>query len=890
MKQFFIKYYALVTLTSSLLFLMSATSIAQVSGIITDNKTGKPLTGVEVFINKTAIATLSDETGQFRLDNVLTGFHEIILYKSDYSIYRSSMKIQTGRSYNLKLSLTASKKKKTTRLTEEEKASLKSKVTRAKAVNELVTIINEKGMEISVAESQRTLASKSPLTIQNDATGYLLKYYAMGLPLSEISHAPLKYEFLPPQDMQQNIGWEKNRKNYFQGSQRHWLMAVVANQIKEEGYSILDEKGNEVDTKSLISTSSLAGYSKLSIGQSLTVLYKRADGSVDTSRVTTSIPLDVNVAGLTINSKALLVEGDMAKSGLANQLPIDYQPIAGDVEDTYSKTMERFYEKVYVHTDKPYYYPGEPMWFKGYINYKEPKWRDSLSKVMYVELINPKKEVTLAKTLKIDSGFFHNDFILPDTLKEGTYYLRAYTNLNRNFGDSSLFVKPIPILNITDKVDHTQGKMEATENSLLTITSDKKKYKAREKITLSLSMKDKEGKPLAANLSISVTDAIQVVPIAEPTTIMNGFPFEKEKQKSAIELKYPVEYGVGFTGKFLNDNGKPEKTTLMILQMKPRNMMLAASDEHGIFSITGLDFYDTAKFSFKADIAKDYPYGKIELLPRETAPMDFKENNYTLTVQNTQSQQRIISEYEVPKDVRLLQSVEVRASRIEEQYEKDYRVKRPYGKPDYVLKAKDINTAYGNLLYSLQGKFPGLVVRLDTDGNWVVYTRRGELSSRYNAKEVMVMLNDVPMGGSPGQILSTINPETVESIEFTNRINVLYGSFSGFGVLSIYTKQGISEEAFKVAPNFQSAKISGYSTSRDFKFPNYDDKDLDSSKPNYRSTIYWSPKIESNGKTGRVTVSFFATDLQGKYRIVVEGVDEKGESIRYVYFLEIDNE
>ncbi|MEK6782961.1 MAG: carboxypeptidase-like regulatory domain-containing protein [Bacteroidota bacterium] len=883
MKQFFIKHFALVI---SFLFLILATSMAQVGGIITDGKTGKPLVGVKVFVNKTTIGTQSDEAGQFKLENVLTGFQEIILYKNGYSIYRSSMKIQTGRAYNLKLSLTASKKKKTTRLTEEEKASLKSKVTSAKAASELVTIINEKDIEISVAEGQRVLVSKTPLTIQNDATGYLLKYYAMELPLPEISLAPIKYELLPAVDVKQNIAWEKNRKNYFQGSQRHWLMALVADQLKEEGYSILDEKGNEADVKALISTSSLAGYSKLTISQPLTILYKKEDGSIQTSSVATNIPVDVNVAGLPINSKALLVEGDMAKAGLADQLPIDYLPIAGDVENTYAQTIERFYEKVYVHTDKPYYYPGEPMWFKGYINYKEPKWRDSLSKVMYVELINPRKEISLTKTLKIDSGFFYNDFILPDTLKEGTYYLRAYTNLNRDFGDSNLFVKPIPIINITDKVDHTQGKMEEVRSSFLSISTDKKIYKTREKITLTLQVKDKEGKPLTANLSISVTDAIQVVPIAEPVTIMDGYPFKKESQRKAVDLKYPVEYGVGFSGKFLNDNGKPEKTTLTILQMKPRNMMLAASNEQGIFSITGLDFYDTAMFSFKADKAKDYPYGKVDLQQREIPPMSFRDNAFNLTVQNTQSQQRIISEYEVPKDVRLLQSVEVKASRIEEQYEKDYRMSRPYGKADHVLKSKDINTSYGNLIYALVGKIPGL--KVNPERGTIGFSRAATQSISFGG-DPLVTINDVAMGGDAYQTISTINPSTVESIEFTNRLNVLYGSQGANGVISIYTKQGTSEDELR-APNFQTVKIAGYSSLRNFRYPDYRSKETDVKKADYRSTIYWNPEVTSEAEIDTATVSFFSADLPGKYRMVAEGVNEKGEPVRYVLFLEIENE
>ena len=148
-------------------------------------------------------------------------------------------------------------------------------------------------------------------------------------------------------------------------------MAMSADKLVEEGYSIQDEKRNNIEAKSLISVSSLAGYSTLTIAQPLTVIYKN-DGIMETSKVIADIPVDVNREGLLINSKALVVTGDMAKK-LGDELPFDFQPIAGDVEIVYSQTIEQFYEKVYVHTDKPYYYPGEPIWFKGYINYKEDR-------------------------------------------------------------------------------------------------------------------------------------------------------------------------------------------------------------------------------------------------------------------------------------------------------------------------------------------------------------------------------------------------------------------------------------------------------------------------------------------------------------------------------------
>ncbi len=391
---------------------------------------------------------------------------------------------------------------------------------------------------------------------------------------------------------------------------------------------------------------------------------------------------------------------------------------------------------------------------------------------------------------------------------------------------------------------------------------------------------------MASNLSVSVTDVAQVVPITEPETILNGFLFEKNNKHKAIDLTYPVEYGVSLTGRFKNDNGKPEKATLTVLQMKPRTMMMATANEQGIFSLTGLNFYDTATYSFKADKAKNYPYGKVELLPRDVPALKFKESMFTLRVQNAQSIQRIISEYEVPKDVRMLESVEVKASRIEEEHQKDYRVKRPYGKPDHVLKSKDINTAYGNLIYALVGKIPGLIVR--PESNSIGFSRAGAQSINFGG-EPLVTINDVAMGGNAFQTLSSINPLSVESIEFTSRINVLYGSQGASGVISIYTKQGLSEEDLIITPNFQKIRMFGYSSTRSFKFPDYDDKATDLKMADYRSTLYWNPTVIIDTTSGTTSVSFFASDLQGKYRIVAEGVTQNGEPIRSVYFLDVDN-
>ncbi len=209
----------------------------------------------------------------------------------------------------------------------------------------------------------------------------------------------------------------------------------------------------------------------------------------------------------------------------------------------------RFSEKIYAQTDKPYYYPGETIWFKTYLYYYHQSLRDSLSKTLYVELINPGKQMVMEKSLRIDSGFASNNFVLPDMLKEGNYYFRAYTNLNRNFGDSSLFVKVIPILGENDAVD-SLSRVETKSDGSILISPDKKTYHAREKIILNLEVKEE----MKSNLSVSVTDANQVIPISITSDIQGSNKFVRPGKIS--KWQFSLERGVGYRVRFLNNKGK----------------------------------------------------------------------------------------------------------------------------------------------------------------------------------------------------------------------------------------------------------------------------------------------------------------------------------------------
>lgn len=122
----------------------------------------------------------------------------------------------------------------------------------------------------------------------------------------------------------------------------------------------------------------------------------------------------------------------------------------GGFEDLLANLEKQTYdfvqEKVYLHLDKPDYALGEDLWFKAYTVAGPNHTPTPLSHNLYVELIGPEMRVIRRLTVYLDKGMGRGDFAIPDSLKAGTYTLRAYTNWMRNFDEEFYFKKQITVL------------------------------------------------------------------------------------------------------------------------------------------------------------------------------------------------------------------------------------------------------------------------------------------------------------------------------------------------------------------------------------------------------------------------------------------------------------
>jgi hypothetical protein len=124
------------------------------------------------------------------------------------------------------------------------------------------------------------------------------------------------------------------------------------------------------------------------------------------------------------------------------------------------------YEDIYIHTDREIYIAGEYLWFNTYLFDRQSSSLSSASSYAYIELLNPVNRPVLQAKIRLETGTGGGVFILPDSLSNGEYTLRAYTCWMKNFLPYGCFMKNITVYNIfSEKHFATKGTGQQADNN-----------------------------------------------------------------------------------------------------------------------------------------------------------------------------------------------------------------------------------------------------------------------------------------------------------------------------------------------------------------------------------------------------------------------------------------
>jgi hypothetical protein len=699
---------------------------------------------------------------------------------------------------------------------------------------------------------------------------------------------------LNPKDEAQYNYWEKNRENAYVGSLVHFLKSVAEKKISHEGFKVYEEnamrsdnfelnlsKGSVVpyDTQSMVFRKGIADESSISLKGKIEIHYlkkwSRLNSYLDLNHSVSWINVKGGIIridnnGRLLNPSDIVVSGDMFVDRVADMLPINYSKDRGGNGGTrQTQQIHPLQEKVYIATDKPYYYSSEIIWFSGFINYSNQSLEGKVSQVLYVDLIDTARIIS-SVTIKIDSGRAIGNLKIPEAIPGGKYVMRAYTKWMIRNGVESFFYKPIPILLPHQRIE-IENQANLKNDGNLDIEFDKDKYRLREEVKMKLKVIDESNNPMKATMAISVVDTYQVSAIKDEPTILNCYHLEESatKLRDSKSSSSEIEKGISLIGTCYRSGKISKNIKLTIIQDKLEGIYQTETDKYGNFSIPNLSFYDSVNFAFQ------FKGDKVVLESNTTPPLLNHLPFYNLKFSVSDSLYKA-NRVNFESDITLLDEIEVKSSRINTSKKQESL----YGKPDWYVSSKSLEQLNTNLASAIEMKLLGQFVLTSRNGHlFMVYARGASLHMKSPGEfipEPVLFIDNIQFfssGETVGDRLYNMNTNLIDHIEVSAMNNSQMGATGSNGAIWVFTKKGIDEnQNFKSLP---IVKVKGFDRPLVFLSPS-----LTSSVPDYRATIYWNPKADINFSKDVNELTFFTSDLPGRYKVVAEGVTETGKPIR----------
>ncbi len=226
-----------------------------ITGRVIDAATGSPLEHVNVYLDGTIAGTTTDSRGSFTLNNVTKSSAPLLVSRVGYQ----SKKINDYMDKTISIAL------KPKVITLKEVTVTTDKISRARAMriflrefigrnNSECEITNPQDIYFSYNKSEDllTAAADKPLTILNKKLGYKVTYF-----LADFSYKPYltsykgNYFFaedtagLKPEKMKKVL---KARNDAYKGSRMHFIRALWANQLNENGFAMYRSIKAEINT------------------------------------------------------------------------------------------------------------------------------------------------------------------------------------------------------------------------------------------------------------------------------------------------------------------------------------------------------------------------------------------------------------------------------------------------------------------------------------------------------------------------------------------------------------------------------------------------------------------------------------------------------------------
>lgn len=513
-------------------------------------------------------------------------------------------------------------------------------------------------------------------------------------------------------------------------------------------------------------------------------------------------------------------------------------------------------EKVLLITDRTLYFTKEQIWLKV-ISLLDQN-TDSLSKVMYVELLDRKSKPILQKKLQIIHGLSLGMIEIPDDMVTGNYYLRAYTMYMRNFEKKFFYTTELTIINPSSaNKEMLQSAIKDTiapwsnETSSVEIITKGDPFPPHSLITC--HVKGEKNKVV----SVSV---VKKGSYKQPACGINRDFATAIKKESLVNLEwYPEIRAVSISGKIIDaQNGQAVKGTRVTASVLDgsNQFYISRCNENGEFVFALHNLQGNHQVCISAHSAQR----ELSILINP----DFAQGlpSMTFHAEKMDSAKQVL---------------------INEMY-RNAQVTAAY-KSNHLIPVKSIfDTLPDPFKTSVQTIFLKDYIALPTMteslNELVPYVKarnkKNEMTievvdkyTQYMLEKSLVLFDNIPfydhseiLGVPPSKINSiAVLPEAfVCGNEIINGLVNIKSNDGNMGGLTL-PKNAVIVDYLTYDPEVTAT--------HDWK------TDVSATKPGFLNTLYWNPVF--NLKDGEQKLEFYSGDEFSEYDIVINGTDEKGE-------------
>lgn len=480
------------------------------------------------------------------------------------------------------------------------------------------------------------------------------------------------------------------------------------------------------------------------------------------------------------------------------------------------------------------------------------------------------------------------------------------------------------------------------QQPVVQIKTDKETYNKRSPVQIAFQLNDAAQQPLQANLSVTITDeeTVRWSPYGQDIRtyfllssdlkgqIENpGYYFDVNNKDrnyllnlllltqgwrrfawrdlltdNFMPLPHAPEDGFtisGLTTRAFNADKSVQADVFLSVLDSPFVMSKFTTHEDGRFMLPGFQFHDTISVILQANIHNE----KRAKKGKEDDPLGPQGNRNVAILLDTFAspdlQSRVFA-YRAPlpesnlatkflSDIRRigvidsiyrgiwsidLDEISVTASRQDPLEAAIKEVNPWYNFPDrrFILDSVAASYSFPTVFQFLQGRVPGVQIGGQLFQQYAII--RGPSSINLPNPQATILLDGVEISNSFANVIPIQDIAVVDVIKGVTSLR------GGGGVIAIYTRQGLNLPVkYEFAnPGIKNVKFPGFYKAREFYTPKYDRTLPEHDKPDFRTTLYWNPIIQTD-QNGQATVSFYTGDKESIYHIRLEGITKDGRPV-----------